>query len=83
MKLFLGDAIVVKTPSSFNGSNEHPAIVNHVWNDGSTGSPGMVNCTVLPDCGTPFCMTSVAVHDVKPDYKPVNESGYGWLPRLD
>lgn len=68
----LGNSIVVRTQTSFNGSHEHPAIVNRVW------SPDMVNCTVLPDCGTPFCMTSVHVYPSK-EGAPEG-SNIGWHP---
>lgn len=68
----LGTTIVVRTSTAFNGSHEHPAIVNKAW------SPTMVNCTVLPDCGAPFTMTSVRIVD-GPEGLAVNETNVGWL----
>lgn len=49
----VGEIVLVGTSEQYNGSNEHPAIVNRVWND------NCVNVTVLPDCGQPLSMTSV------------------------
>ena len=39
-----------------NGTRLHPAVVNRVWGDGEVPC---LNLTVLPDCGEPFCATSV------------------------
>lgn len=81
MKLKLGDAVVVKLSTPFNGSYEQPAIVNHVWGTGDTTvAPQCVNAMVLPDCGMPFSMTSVLIHDAKPADLAVNDSNVGWLP---
>lgn len=80
MKLALGDSIVVQCGTSFNGSFEQPAIVNKVWgHDDTRNGPQGVNCTVFPDCGAPFTLTSIMVHDVKPDTPAPNARG--WLPR--
>jgi hypothetical protein len=67
MRLFTGIVVVACTTTSFNGSNEQPAIVNRVWgNDDTLNGPQMANMSVLPDCGPPFPMTSVRVHDTRP-----------------
>lgn len=79
MRLKLGDAIVVQCISSHNEHFEQPAIVNRVWGFGDTiDGPQMVNCTVLPDCGLPFNLTSVPVHDNKPE-TPLHNTG--WVSR--
>lgn len=49
----LGQTVIVHNLPPSNGSTSHPAIVNAVW------GPDMVNTTVFPDCGTPYCQTSV------------------------
>lgn len=50
----LGEIVIVGTTEKHNGSNQQPAIVNRVWNE------GCVNVMVMPDAGTPFAMTSVS-----------------------
>ncbi len=79
MKLALGDSIVVQCASSFNGNFEQPAIVNRVWGtDDTRNGPQMANCMVLPDCGSPFPLGSVLVHDLRP---LTPQLGQAWLPR--
>ena len=51
--LKVGSVVVVKNARESNGSREHPAIVNRVWN------PGCINVTVFPDCGSPYALTSL------------------------
>lgn len=86
MKLKLGDSVVVKTAQAFNTTNEHPAIVNCVWDHGDLDTgPRCMNVMVLPDCGTPFCMTSVLIHKDKATADAAAASigmtnNYGWCP---
>lgn len=76
MKLGLGRIVIVNTQEPFNGSRQHPAVINRVWGTGdTTEGPQGANVTVLPDCGTPFCMTSVMVHD-----KPLESIGQAFVP---
>lgn len=76
----LGQTIIVRTLTAFNGSNVHPAIVNHVWSEGMQG-PGtaMVNCTVLPDCGTPYCETSLTVYPTREEAEAAVDKRCGFL----
>ena len=51
--MHLGQTVIVKNTDKSNGSTEQPAIVNRVWGD------DCVNVMVLPDCGEPYCLTSI------------------------
>lgn len=59
----VGDVVLVRTPSEFNGSNVHPGVVTHVWSQGA--SAAYANVKVLPDCGAPYDETSVNVHETQ------------------
>ncbi len=69
MKPTIGRIVIVKTDQHFNGSDEHPAIINRVWgaNDpaDARGSHVCINVTVLPDCAPPFCLTSVCLFETR------------------
>ena len=86
MKPSVGRIVIVRTEKDFNGSKEHPAIINRVWgtNDPAEakGSFVCVNATVLPDCGAPFSMTSLALYETKEeaDEASHNGSNVGWWP---
>jgi hypothetical protein len=68
MKLYKGIVVVACTGTAFNGSNEQPALVTCVWGkDDTRNEPQGANIMVLPDCGSPFPMSSVVVHDVRPE----------------
>jgi hypothetical protein len=56
MKPSKGRIVMIKGIQS-NGSDEHPAIVNHV---GGSDDGLWVNVTVFPDCGAITSRTSVA-----------------------
>jgi len=59
MKPFLGATVILVGISS-NGSSEHPALINRVWDKRDTvDGPVAVNVTVFPDCQEPTCRTSV------------------------
>ena len=64
MKPSIGLVIVVKGAFISNGTDEHPAIINRVWGAGDTkDAPVAVNCTALPDCGAPTCVTSIILFE--------------------
>lgn len=61
----IGRIVIIKHPSPFNGSHEHPAIINRVWNgtQARDGRYGYINTTMFPDCGVPFSVTSVELFE--------------------
>lgn len=64
--------IVIYRGSQSNGTNEHPAIINRVWND------DMVNLCIFPDCGQVGVQTSIK--RIEPEStEPV---GWFWPPRV-
>ena len=68
MKPGIGRIVIVKGAITSNGSNEHPAIINAVFDknfDPANGDRGYVNTTVFPDCGTPTCITSVNLFETR------------------
>lgn len=63
----LGTMVIVVNHKQHNGSFQHPAIVNRHW-DGANppdGAVGYINCMLFPDCGTPYCETSVWCFDTE------------------
>lgn len=64
MRPGLGRIVIVRTPSASNGAYEHPAIITRAWgNDDTRNAPQLVNVMVLPDCGTPYPLTSVTLYN--------------------
>lgn len=90
MKPSIGRIVIVETAADYNGTNRHPAIINRVWGDGEPqpGADGVnpptsvcVNVTVLPDCGMPFSMTSIALHHSEADAMQIGFYGQrAWWP---
>lgn len=64
--------IVLVTDNDSNGVTEHPAIINRVWSD------TCVNVTVFPDCGRPYCKTSVVMSETGESVK----HQWRWPPRV-
>lgn len=63
MKPSIGRTVIVKGIQS-NGVDEHPAVINRVWDGGDTAEGfRCVNVMVFPDGGTPTCRTSVPLCD--------------------
>lgn len=64
MKASIGRIVITKGAITSNGTDEHPAIINRTWSNADTEEgPVYVNTTVLPDCGVPTCVTSIALFD--------------------
>jgi hypothetical protein len=84
MKIALGTPIVVRTTTTFNGSQTHPGLVNRVWGDGgdTRDGPVMVNCAVFPDLGGVFNESSIQVHDSEEAAMSSNSPGRcAWIAR--
>jgi hypothetical protein len=77
-KAAMGRIVIVRTPTSFNGSNEHPAIITHAWRD------DYANVKVLPDCGAPYDDTSITIYQTKEEGEKSNSPNHFafWPPRL-
>jgi hypothetical protein len=85
MKPSIGRVVIVRTSQTYNGSNEHPAIVNRVWgtNDPAEakGAHVCINVSVLPDCAVPFCATSISLFETKAEAEASGNSGQvAWWP---
>jgi len=68
MKPSIGRIVIVKGAVKSNGTDEHPAIINRVFDpnfDPASGGHGYVNTTVFPDCGSPVCATSVNLFETR------------------
>ena len=68
----LGQIVIVKNVASSNDSTTQPAIVTCAWDE------NMVNVMILPDCGVPYCHTSMRREGVaspgEPCFTDVNDS---------
>lgn len=84
MKPSLGRIVIARTSQAFNGSNEHPAIINRVWGSNdpaeAKGAHVAVNIAVLPDCGASFTATSVALFETKEEADASGFSSCCWWP---
>jgi hypothetical protein len=87
MKIRLGTPIVVRTTTTFNGTNTHPGVVNRVWTGASTDTrdgPVMVNCAMFPDCAGTQNETSILVHDSEQEAMASASPGRcAWIDRGD
>lgn len=82
MKPAIGRIVIVRNFHS-NGSGDQPAVINRTWGDGDTAEgPICVNVCVLPDCGTPTCLTSVPLYDSREAADRYLISMVGHAPRI-
>lgn len=66
MKIRLGSPVIVRSTTTFNGTNTHPGLVNRIWSSPRTDTrdgPVMVNVAMFPDCAGTINETSILVHD--------------------
>lgn len=87
MKPSIGRIVIVRTAKQYNGSHEHPAIINRVWGENdpadAKGSFVCVNVTVLPDCAPPFSLTSIALYETKAEApEGVHQEACWWPGRV-
>jgi hypothetical protein len=86
MKIRLGTAIVVRTTTTFNGTNTHPGVVNRLWSaDADTrNGPVTVNCAYFPDCAGTQNESSISVYDSEQDaMKGASPGRCAWIDRGD
>lgn len=84
MKPSIGRIVVVRTPTAFNGSYEHPAIVNRVWGSNdpaeAKGAHVCINVTMFPDCGPPLSVTSLDLFETKDEADASGSPNVAWWP---
>lgn len=74
-KASIGRIVIVRTPSKFNGSNEHPGIITCAHN------AGYANVKVLPDCGAPYDETSLSIYQTREEgEKSCSPERFGFWP---
>lgn len=82
----IGHIVIVKGVWA-NGSDEHPAIVNHVFGTSHADGSWLINTTVFPDCGEPKHETSIRLFETREACEEFFRSGHGtvaafWPPRV-
>jgi hypothetical protein len=84
MKPSIGRIVIVRTHESFNGSNEHPAVITRVWSNNdpaeAKGSFVCVNVTALPDLSAPVPMGSQQLFETKEEAEAAGSSSVAWWP---